>query len=158
VKKLKSMNEISAREAVKLFRAALVLDAKGQYRLILEACPQDITIKALEEIITLCLRMESNQRDKQADLAVDVPNKSLEELMVQLSPPQRKVFDRIVDGSHPRLKDLDDDETLISDETGKKMAEGTIKAHVSAICWIFSVPNRKALVAKVKQLLSPKAK
>ena len=54
-----------------------------------------------------------------ANIAANIPETNLEELVAQLSPPQRKVFDRIVGGSHPRLKDLVNDETLISDRTGK---------------------------------------
>jgi hypothetical protein len=85
-----------------------------------------------------------------ANIAANIPEKSLEELVTKLGPPQRKVFDRIVDGSHPRLKDFVTDTTLISDETGKQMAEGTIRFHVSTICNLFGVPTRKALFDRVK--------
>jgi hypothetical protein len=86
------------------------------------------------------------------------PEGNLEELVAQLSPPQRKVFDRIVDGSHPRLKDFVNDKTLISDETGQQMAEGTIRIHVSEVLKIFGVPKRKILFMKIKPLLPPNTK
>jgi hypothetical protein len=170
---------------VKLFDAAMGLDLEHDH--YNSACmipnpqgfPKDIAAKDFMEGLKLWRQMwlESyefsmgrarlinplyedydEQIGEVANIAANIPETNLEELVAQLSPPQRKVFDRIVGGSHPRLKDLVNDETLISDRTGKKMAEGTIRSHVSAICEIFDASSRKALFAKFKPLLPPKAK
>ncbi len=183
-KKLKTMNEISADEAVKLFKAALRdvdwdRDPEVYFEDGLPVCPdprrfpKDIAAKDFLESLVLyrqmCIDVEERandifarehydeQIDEVANIAANIPEKDLEELLNQLTPTQRKVFDLMVDGSHPQLKDFMNDKALIS-KKGEQMAEGTIKTHVSAICKIFGVPNRKALAAKVKPLLPPKAK
>jgi len=175
--KLRTMNEVSAAEAVELFHAAMSLDdgdPGSLYAPIPEGFPKDIAAKDFMDSLALYRQWWSDGEasaagamgipygydekiDEVANIAASMSEKSLEELVSQLSPPQRKVFDRIVDGSHPRLKDLVTDKTLISDETGKQMREGTIKVHVSDICEIFDVPNRKALVARIKETLPSKA-
>ena len=113
--------------------------------------------EAREIILSELGEPSDEQIGEVAKVAGSIPEKDLEELLNQLTPTQRKVFDLMVDGSHPQLKDFMNDKALIS-KKGEQMAEGTIKTHVSAICKIFGVPNRKALAAKVKPLLPPKAK
>jgi hypothetical protein len=174
--KLKTMNEISAAEAVKLFHAAMVLNDSvvDLYMPIPEGFPKDIAAKDFMDSLAVYRQWWSDrevcadgatgisygydeQIDEVARAAASLPKETLEESLAQLSPPQRKVFDRIVDGRHPRFKDLETDETLISDRTGKKMGKGTIKKHVVDLCKIFDVPNRKRLFTKVKSLLPPES-
>ena len=179
------MNDISAAEAVKLFDAAMGVDLEHDVYGIAWICPnpqgfpKDIAAKDFMEGLKLYRQMwlESmeyslarhrlfdplyedydEQIGEVANIAANIPEQNLEELLTQLSPPERKVFDRIVDGAHPQLKNFINDKTLISDETDEQMAAGTIKYHVSKILGIFDVSGRKALFAKVKPLLPPKAK
>ena len=166
------MNEISAAEAVKLFHAAIRLgyEYTDDFGIVIpEGFPKDIAAKDFLEQLALYRQMwledlgsdrsipYDEQIDEVANIAASIPEKDLEELLNQLTPTQRKVFDMMVDGSHPQVKDFINDKTLVS-KKGEQMAEGTIKIHLSAICKKFGVLSRKALITKVKPLLPPKAK
>jgi hypothetical protein len=138
--KLKTMNDISAAEAAKLFHAARNFNCDGDpmddYRLRPEGFPKDIAARDFLECLDLYSKMwahwaESHtevsgegfydsQRGELADVAADI---TAEEL-AKLGAAERKVFDVFAEDSN-----------LSNKEIGKKLgiSESTVKSHFRVI-------------------------
>jgi hypothetical protein len=91
--KLKAMNQISAAEAWKLFHAAWVLDATGQYRLRPEYLPPDIDAESFFKGLVLCRLLLRGQRAEGADTST-LTEKGLDKHFSG-APQQRKIVDFI---------------------------------------------------------------
>jgi DNA-binding CsgD family transcriptional regulator len=91
--KLKTMNQISAAEAWKLFHAAWGLDATGHYRLRPEYFPENIALEDFFKVSALCRLLLRIQRAEGADTST-LTEKGLDKHFSG-APQQRKIVDFI---------------------------------------------------------------
>jgi DNA-binding CsgD family transcriptional regulator len=156
--KLKTMNEVSAAEAVKLFHACMVLDdgdPMSLYAPIPENFPEDIAAKDFLEQLRIYRDMWSEgehsasggfdflsdaQREELVEVAKTLPEKDLETLGRQ----KRRIVELFRE--NPDIQNKEIAARLAP------MSTKTVEKHVSALLKKFKVKNRMELADRLPQL------
>jgi DNA-binding CsgD family transcriptional regulator len=137
--KLKTMNEISAADAVKLFHACMVLDNSDPTRLyepIPKGFPKDMVAGEFLEHLRLYKQMWADGQESRAGMyagfyddqraaLADIADRIPEEELKVLSDAERKVFD--VFRNNRGISNKEIGEIL-------NISEETVKDHISSIC------------------------
>ena len=151
-KKLKTMNDISAARAVKLFHAAMVLDdgdPTSLYSPIPKGFPDDIAARDFLE----CLRLYSEMwREGEASAPNDflfyeqqkaeLLNAVAENTDVKVTPKEQQLIHALIDNP-----DLDREE--IAEKLEIDLS--TYKTHFQNLCKKYKVNSRAGLVGKVRR-------
>jgi DNA-binding CsgD family transcriptional regulator len=151
-KKLKTMNEISAAEAVKLFQAAMVLDDYNEPGFVFEVKPSGFpdNIAARDFFESLNFYKEMWREGRQADwdaqwAAIDGLRKSVFQTIEQpdpdglfdtLSPAQKRVYTACKDNPNLSNKEI---------AAQLNLSPKTLQVHLESICATFNVRKRREL-------------
>jgi DNA-binding CsgD family transcriptional regulator len=104
--RLKTMDQISAAEAGKLFHAAWGLDATGQYYLRPEHFPENIAAAGFFKVLMPYCGLLREQRAEGADIPQPLTEKDLDTLFFR-APQQRKIVE-VIRQNKDREMSLDD--------------------------------------------------